>query len=427
MKKTISFLLCIIMIFILCACNKEPSKTPSTASVDGLNTDITEDLSDYMITNGFDETFISYIEKHTNENFMVSPLSFRYAIGLLLAGADGDTKSELLKALKVESVDEWTSFCIRFNAFSKKFYDGLNSDIKRYNQMVKEGYIGKNDAVPNRAMRVANSVWKREDIEADFTAEYREYISKNYGAEYYGFTEKNAVDKINGWVNEKTEKMIPKLLDDNYNTNNLAVVLMNALYYKNNWVDKFEKSGTKDGDFHTKDGKTVKKSFMEKTENYSYYSDEKTQMVILPMLGGVNMAFVLGDTSNITDKITSAKSQRVFVKIPKMDIETSLDNKELMNFLKESGVKTAFDSNKADFSKMIDHRIWVDDIIQKTKIKTDENGVEAAAVTAIMTKDTACPITDKVIEFVADKPFSFYIYADCDDITAILFAGKVVK
>ena len=76
---------------------------------------------------------------------------------------------------------------------------------------------------------------------------------------------------------------------------------------------------------------------------------------------------------------------------------------------------------------MIDNSIWVDDIIQKTKIKTDENGVEAAAVTAIMTKNAARPIEDKAIEFVADKPFSFYIYADCDDITATLFAGKVVE
>lgn len=77
---------------------------------------------------------------------------------------------------------------------------------------------------------------------------------------------------------------------------------------------------------------------------------------------------------------------------------------------------------------MIDHEIWVDDIIQKTKIKTDEEGVEAAAVTAIMTNDTAMmPTEDEPIEFVADRPFSFYIYTTCDDITSMLFAGMITE
>jgi serpin B len=228
-------------------------------------------------------------------------------------------------------------------------------------------------------------------------------------------------------VNEKTEKLIPRLLPDGYDTQGLAVVLMNALYFKDNWETAFNESATIRDDFHTEGGETVKKDFMRQTENYAYYEDGKTQAVILPMSGGINMAFVLGDESGLSEKLSKAAGRQVSVKIPKMDIETSLDRKELMNFLAENGVKSAFSRETADFSKMIDHKIWVDDIIQKTRIKTDEEGVEAAAVTAIMVNDTAMPAPVEPVEFVADRPFSFYIYATYDDVTAILFAGKMVQ
>lgn len=433
MKRIVSLLLCVILAVTLCACggNKTPGKESEKAEIEPqapeLNADDIKTISSNVVANGFDEAFISYIAGNKSGNFMVSPVSFRYALGLLLAGAEGDTKEELLKALGVADVEEWTAYCTKFNGFVKSFYGQLDSEIEQHNEYVKKGYVDKNSPAPARALKVANSVWKRENIEKDFSEEYKKYVAANYGAEYFGFTEDNAVQKINGWVNEKTEKLIPRLLPDGYDTQWLAVVLMNALYFKDNWETAFYESATIRDDFHTEGGETVKKDFMRQTENYAYYEDGKTQAVILPMSGGINMAFVLGDESGLSEKLSKAAGRQVSVKIPKMDIETSLDRKELMNFLAENGVKSAFNRETADFSKMIDHKIWVDDIIQKTRIKTDEEGVEAAAVTAIMTKDSAMPAPVEPVEFVADRPFSFYIYATYDDVTAILFAGKMVQ
>ncbi len=431
MKKTVCIFLSLVMIIGLSACDRDPGEPASTVSAPvsdpaPIPVPAKEDGTD-TTENGFDEAFIAYTENCLGGNYMVSPLSFRYALGLLLAGADGNTKTELLKAMKVESVDEWTAYCREFNAFADAFDQQLQSDIKRHKDMVKKGYVDGTAAQPVRALRVANSVWKRADIKTDFTASYKKTVSTDYGAEYFDFTENNAVKKINDWVNEKTEKMIPRLLPDNYPVGNLAVVLMNALYYKNSWENPFNHAATKTDDFHAKDGKTVRKSFMEQTENLLYYADGETQMVVLPMKGGVKMAFVLGDTADIAKKISKSEYRRVTVRIPKMDIETSLDQKELVGFLSQNGVSDAFDAQRADFSAMIAHPIRVDDIVQKTRIKTDEDGVEAAAVTAIMAKDLACPVEADPIEFVADRPFSFYIYADCDDMTATLFAGKMVE
>ena len=97
------------------------------------------------------------------------------------------------------------------------------------------------------------------------------------------------------------------------------------------------------------------------------------------------------------------------VTIPKLDLETEFACGELVEFLKENGVKLAFDADRADFSGMIDHQIYVSDIIQKTRIKLDEDGVEAAAVTAIMMDNGAAAIPKEPKVFTADRPFSFFM------------------
>jgi len=424
MKKTTAFILCALLIFSLWGCSSQKAAEPTQGkSVDRLNTD-TNGLT--PVAGDFDEALLAYIDGCTQGNYMISPLSFRYALGLLVSGAAGETEAQLLSALGVETKEEWTAYCNRFNGFVQAFYEGLAQDTQAHKQWVAQGMADENSQAPFRALRVANSIWKRDDITADFDDAYAQYISQNYDAEYNTFNRSNAVERINQWVSSKTEKMIAELLPQGYNTENLAVVLMNALYYKNTWVNAFDEYLTADGAFTTAAGDAVTKTFMEQTENMLYYDDGTTQIAVLPMEGGVNMALVLGDSNGIAAKLAAADYRQVHVKVPKIDLETSLDGGQLTGFLKEKGVTDAFDSQKADFSAMIDYRVWVDDIMQKTRIKTDETGMEAAAVTAIMMNDCAMPV-EPPAEFIADRPFSFFIYADCEDITPILFAGKILN
>ena len=394
---------------------------------ENMNSVTIREIANSMQQDDFDLHFLKYISEHAEGNYMASPLSFRYALGLLLAGASGETKTELLAALGVSSEEEWVEHCLNFNGFVEAFAKSLEDDIEEYNKMVKQGWIDPNSEAPFRALRVANSVWKRANIQADFEEAYKQAVSGNYAAEYRWFTEADAIEKINEWASQKTEKMIPELLPKDYETEALAVVLMNALYFKDSWSTKFYEGATKEGDFHALGGKTTRKDFMQQEEKYPYYEDEDTQLVILPMDGGVYMAFVIGDQEGLAEKISKASRETVRVRIPKMDLETSFDNGELEAFLRDSGVKLAFDRDNADFSAMIDHQIWVDDIIQKTRIKLDEDGVEAAAVTAIMMRDEAYIMPEKTYEFNADQPFSFYIYTTANDTTSILFAGQIVE
>ena len=438
--KTIGLLCAAVMLISLPACGAasspaapaggdpaEPAKEEPAVWAEQMNARKTETVDPTMHPDPFDEKLLDFLSQKASGNYMASPLSFRYALGLLLAGAEGETKAELLNALGVSSEEEWIGYCLDFNGFVEYYAAGLERDIGEYKEGLKEGWISAGDPEPFRALRVANSVWKAERIGADFKDAYRRSVEQNYAAEYRSFTPENAAEKINEWADIKTEHMIRKLLPEDYPADQLAVVLMNALYFKDSWLDEFPEHRTKEADFHARGGQTVRKEFMTTEDHFSYYEDEDTRLVILPMRGGVSMAFVLGSTEGLAEKVSKAASEDVIVTIPKIDLETDFSNGEFVDFLKACGVRRAFDSGSADFSAMIDHPVFVSDIIQKTRIRLDEEGVEAAAVTAVMLAEGAFfePVEPRV--FTADEPFSFYIYTTCNDTTAILFAGEIVE
>ena len=379
-----------------------------------------------MVMARFDEKLMAFLSKKAEGNYMVSPLSFRYALGLLLAGASGETKTELLNALGVKSEEEWAAACLRFNAFVKRFQEAYGIESARHAEYVEKGDLPQDSNAPTMALRVANSVWKNEKLGVPFTEEYSESISKNYDAEYFSFVPSTAVEKINEWVNEKTERMIDRLLPDGYDTTMLAVVLMNALYFKDSWISPFEEFATKSDEFRTKSGETVEKEFMHDVDNFQYYEDEETRLAVLPMKGGVSMAFVIGDASDIASKINEAEYRKVSVAIPKIDLETSFNGGEFVEFLKENGVRKAFDPENAEFKRMIDADVYVDDIIQKTRIKLNEDGVEAAAVTAIMMCGSSFD-PNQPVEFTLDQPFSFFIYTNTGNEMATMFFGEIVE
>ena len=418
---------------VLSACAVTPAvQDPDSAEepvlwAEQISAEKTETVNQTMNADPFDERLFEFLSRNAEGNYMASPLSFRYALGLLLAGAEGETKAELFDALGVKSEEEWTAYCLDFNGFVEYFAADLERDIADFREAVERGWMPADEAEPFRALRVANSVWKADRIPEDFKDAYRESVERNYAAEYRSFTPENAVEKINEWADIKTEHMIQKLLPEDYPTDQLAVVLMNALYFKDSWRNEFPKYRTGEDDFHARGGQTVKKEFMTTQDYFSYYEDEDTKLVILPMEGGVSMAFVLGSREGIAGKISKVGWEDVRVKIPKMDLETDFSNGEFVDFLKACGVSRAFDAERADFSAMIDHPVFVSDIIQKTRIRLDEEGVEAAAVTAIMETEGAAsgPLEPK--EFTADEPFSFFIYTTCNDTTAILFAGEIIE
>ena len=269
------------------------------------------------------------------------------------------------------------------------------------------------------AYRVVNSVWSNRDLPGEFRQAFLDDISGTCDAEAYSAKATELADAVNDWVNEETNGLIPRIVDDGSDT---SAILVNALYLKSGWENGFAKLG--DRDFTTCSGETVQKPFMTQTSRMRYYKDDQTQLVSVPLQGGVSMLFVLGDDTGLADKLNNAAYKLVEVSVPMFDVDTSLDQRELVDYLQLVGCGKMF-TDEAEFDPMYTDPLYVADIIQKAKVHIDEEGLEAAAVTAIMMETTSAePEIPEV--FCADRPFSFYVLKD-GETPELLFWGQIVK
>jgi serpin B len=134
--------------------------------------------------------------------------------------------------------------------------------------------------------------------------------------------------------------------------------------------------------------------------------------------------FAKWESEMTADKFNLARrslaTHEVFVRMPKFTVENSI---ALNEPLKQLGMPTAFDPKKADFSKITTSEpLYVSEALQKTFIRVNETGTEAAAVTGGGVAMGGLP-SDPPKEFYADRPFLYAIVKG----DAILFLGRFVK
>ncbi|SHI36427.1 serpin B [Butyrivibrio fibrisolvens DSM 3071] len=372
----------------------------------------------------YNNALIQYVEKNgfAQENYMISPTSFRAAMALAIAGADNETKDELLHAMGFNDMDELVAWYVSVTESVDKYSEWLEDAQKDFDKN-KDDY-GDDATEPSGAFDLENSIWRNTTAASgELSQDYMDYVAKNFGAAANNVSADEITDAVNNWVNENTDGLIPSI------SNNLSaadLVLINTLYLKSSWRNDFSEYDTEEGDFTTITGDVVQKDFMNQTEEFMYYEDDDCKFVILPMNGGVDAVFILGDATGIMDKIPEASREDVSVSIPKFETETSFSQNELIGFCKERGATSAFEEG-ADFSLMSDEMsLFITDIIQKTKIEVDEKGVKAAAATDIMMCDACAQEEEKPKEFIADQPFTYMILTD-SEIPELLFYGQLVK
>ncbi len=426
-KRAVALMMAAVMVAGLmtgCGSNNTASENNTILpAVEEEQKEIVQAKPEISLNDEFNKTLIEFLEEKGfgNENYMVSPTSFRAALALAVAGADGDTKAELLNAMGFENMDELNAWYKSVTESIAQFDSSLEISKKEYED--NKGFFGGDAKEPDGAFKMQNSIWKNLKFDGELSDEYIKNIKESFGAVSDNVSPEEITDKINSWINEGTNGLIPSISDD---LSEVDLVLANALYLRSSWLDSFSEEATEEGDFHTLDGKTVKKDFMHQQERFKYYEDENGKFVVLPMNGGVNAVFSIGNVSDIMGKLDEASYEEVAVTLPKFETETSLSDNELVDYLKFRGAEKAF-TDDADFSVMSkDVPLCISDIIQKSKIKVDEDGIEAAAVTAIMMKTTSAPIEHEIKEFTADKPFKFMILTDSDS-PELLFCGQVVE
>src|SRR5271168_2568580 len=180
-------------------------------------------------------------------NTVVSPYGAFSLLSLLVNGAGGNTKAEMLKMLgaSVESLND-------LNAANKLACQSLNANEK------------------NLKLSVANAIFVDKGF--PILPEFTKLATNTYFAstELVDFNDPQAVTSINSWVNEKTHGCIPTILDRLMRGD--SVVLLNAVYFKGRWLHTFEKEGTQPEPFHLLGGTEKKVSMMHREGRISYWS-----------------------------------------------------------------------------------------------------------------------------------------------------------
>lgn len=379
---------------------------------DGVNAaDVTlPEVTDYTMIGDLGAGLMQYAAAQDAENPVLSPLSAYLCLAMLMPGANENTKAEFEKILGAD----WD------------YVSALAADIAA--QLEKTGGSTKLD--------LANSIWTDDD-KAVIEEEWLKTVKAYFGPDIYSadLPSDGALKAINKWVNDKTNGMIPKLHDENYDKDTI-MVLLNALYMKADWAHKFEGNYTNDREFTKSDGSAVTVPFMNMYEAYeSYIKTEDAEGIMLPYDDG-RLAFIAlkpdsGDARGYAASLTGAKLKEliaaakadtfVTVNMPKFSTGYSV---YLTDALKAMGMTDAFDPDLADLSgagRGVDGPLYISYVFQRVKVDVDEEGTEAAAVTEIATAEGCALPADEPIVLTFDKPF---VYAIVDTETGVpLFAG----
>ena len=379
--------------------------------------DVKSQLKSAQLVEASNEFGINLFKK-TNDlapdkNLFVSPFSALQALSMTYNGANGITKSEMAKAL-----------C---------FKDASDAQVNEYNQSLAKALLNADSKV---LFEIANSIWYRQEYNV-FPA-FIEVSQNSYNAEVKpcNFSDPSTLNAINDWCKNKTHEKIPTILDQI--PDKAFMYLINAIYFKGSWQYSFDKAKTQTADFYLSNDAKVGHSQMMLQTKLKYFSNNDYSMVELPYGSGTfNFVILLPNYNKTVDDIinnmspqqwkesmTNMTKNDVVVKMPKFKLECEgLLNKPL----KIMGMPTAFEDTTADFSKITtDVGLYISRVIHKTFIDLNEEGTEAAAVTAVEMSFTSIGgETNTTKWFTANKPF---VYAITEKSTgAILFIGKMIN
>jgi len=340
-------------------------------------------------------------------NTAVSPYSVYIALLMLTEGTGGDTKEELMKTMRISSLDDARNW---FNASIRRFTD------------VEGGARAE----------IADSIWVKKGFPVN--KNYLEVVKRYYLAEVLSFSDPvDAALRINEWVFNKTEKLIDRVVEEL--DPRTVIVLVNTLYFKANWTTPFE--GVEEGDFHSPDGTKIASYLRGRVR--AKYLDAEDYIALALSYEGTDVKFVVLMPKNdlkgflsdigreklleIFDKLFNSTESEIDLYLPKFDIDSG--PLELNDLLVSMGVRKVFIEGEADLSPMVegDEKLCVDKVLHRARVKVDLYGTEAAAATAVVIRLTALPSQE--ISVRIDRPFAFFL-VDPEN-KAVIFAGSFVS
>jgi serpin B len=392
-------------------------------------------------------------------NVVFSPYSIGAAMSMALAGARGDTASEMLRALSLrmstEAVDTGNAEVLAvLNGYDRSAAPpvcpqgatlaGRNCEMRPGGDMANQcryglllqgtRCVGPAQTQPSARLLAANALMLHKGGDA-IAPDYITLLKTRYAAEVF---QQATLGDINGWVARKTADMIPHMLDQL--DPDASATLLDAVYFKARWASVFDKKLTKDEPFRLDRSQQADVPMMNQSASFSvvsrggyravrldYEVADLGLVIVLPddVEGAAAVARRL-DANALTELFAALRDGKarkpLALALPRFKSEYKAD---LVEPFRQMGMRKAFEPGAADFSGMTrpwQGGLYVGTILHRAVIDVSEESTEAAAATAIgMVRTAIAPVQPE--PFRVDHPFLFYLVDDTTGI--ILFQGRI--
>ena len=361
-------------------------------------------------SNHFGISLFTEVAGEEQKNMMLSPLSANIALNMAMNGAGGNTFTQMRDMLGYNNLTQ--------------------EEINELYQTLVEQLLEADNKV---TLNLANAMFYRNGFPVK--PSYKEAMQTDYQADIEGLDFSDVVNtlkRINGWASDHTNGKIDKVLNE---ISGAAVMfLLNAVYFKGDWTQQFEKDATKDLPFTLSNGESIDVPTMSgkiplrryngngfSAYELSYGRDNFAMDLILPdqSLPGMLPVFTGETYEEITSGLDQQEDKMEYnVLLPKFKFKYE---KKLNESLTNLGMQDAFSPNAADFSNLSDVATFISFVKQNTFVDVNEEGTEAAAVTTIGFEVTSAGGGTPTVHF--DKPFIFVVRERTTN--TLLFIGTV--
>ena len=355
-----------------------------------------------LINSNNDFAFNLFRKARGDESKILSPLSITFALGMLNNGAEGETLQEINQTL----------------GFGEAGADAINAFCQK---MLKES----NTLDEKTKALIANTIFVNEGLGYRLQEGFMDKVNTYYDAQPQNrdFGDGETMDVINQWASDHTMGMIPTVLDSLTFDPTVVSYLLNALYFKGIWSSPFRKENTQDEPF----GGGDKVPMMHQEKSVRYAENDLYQAIRLPYGNGAyrmdiflpredkTVGEVL-ETLNGSNWQPKYEYKSVDLKLPRFETSTY---QPLVKEMSELGMPKAF-SVFAEFPYFCNSSCCIGNMFQVAKIKLDEEGTEAAAVTVIAVAPTGMP--PQPVPFYVNRPFLYVISEQSTG--AIFFIGQ---
>jgi serpin B len=365
----------------------------------------------------------------SNGNLCASPTSIALALAMVRPGARGATATEMDTVLhNFGSTGQSSEVVALLQALrNQTLYDDLNF------------YSDDPQATPDHTamqpvieLDVSNAVFSQKGM--SLQQAYLDSLSSEFGAGVglldYKSDPEAARLIINKWASDATKGRIPQILQEGDVDAMTRIFLVNAIYLKAGWLNRFDADKTKSLPFTRPDGSKVSVPTMASDLEYQYAAGSGYRAIEIPFETSVSMTIVVPDNmSSFVNGLTAAKlasidsaatTYEVDLTLPRFSADSRVD---LATVLQTMGMTTVFDPNGADLSGITtDQKLSIYKVIHQANIDVNEEGATASAVTAVGGRGGAGE-QPPYVQFHINKPFLYFVREGSTG--AVLFMGRI--